>query len=115
MPDIDPPSLHQLDPLQTSLNPSSLSLSKPNAVSATAPPLKPSKASSASASQRVDIEPIYTNLKAAIGEHWAAYKEAVGKYVIGTFKTIPRNSKSIPLPKPQPPTLPNYQFRRLRQ
>ncbi|KAB2579992.1 hypothetical protein BFW01_g5496 [Lasiodiplodia theobromae] len=32
---------------------------------------------------RIDIEPLYTALKAQIGEHWAAYKEAISLFVLG--------------------------------
>ena len=83
MPDIDPASLHRPDTLQTSLNPSALSLSKPNALSTTAPAPKASKVAVATGPQRVDIEPIYTSLKAAIGERWLDYKKALGKFIIG--------------------------------
>ncbi|KAF2147407.1 uncharacterized protein K452DRAFT_217310 [Aplosporella prunicola CBS 121167] len=34
-------------------------------------------------SPRIDIEPLYTALKAQIGEHWGAYKEAVSLFVLG--------------------------------
>lgn len=32
---------------------------------------------------RLDLEPIYTELKAAIGEHWAEYKQAVALFLLG--------------------------------
>lgn len=32
---------------------------------------------------RVDVEPIYTALKASIGDHWATYKDAVSRFVLG--------------------------------
>ena len=33
--------------------------------------------------QRLDLESLYTNLKSAIGEYWAEYKEAVNLFVLG--------------------------------
>ena len=88
MPDIDPTSLHQPESIQTSLNPSALSLTKPNAISTTAPAPKTSKTITALGPQRVDIEPIYTSLKAAIGENWLEYKKAIGKFVIGAYSSL---------------------------
>ena len=32
---------------------------------------------------RVNLEPIYTQLKAALGEHWAEYKTAVNAFILG--------------------------------
>lgn len=32
---------------------------------------------------RVDLEPIYTQLKAALGDGWAEYKVAVNAFVLG--------------------------------
>jgi hypothetical protein len=33
--------------------------------------------------QRIDLEPLYTALKATIGENWAAYKEAISLFILG--------------------------------
>jgi hypothetical protein len=33
---------------------------------------------------RIDLEPIYTALKLAIGEHWQLYKATVAEFVMGT-------------------------------
>ena len=82
MPDIDPSALNRPEPIQTSLNPSSLSLSKPNGISAPLPASKAAKTVTTGL-QRIDLEPIYTSLKAAAGEHWVGYKEAIGRFVIG--------------------------------
>ncbi|KAL9103305.1 MAG: hypothetical protein Q9163_001647 [Psora crenata] len=84
MPDIDPSALNRPDPTQTSLNPSNLSISKPNGVPVPAPASKAAKAVNTGL-QRFDLEPVYTSLKAAIGEHWAGYKEAVGRFVLDHF------------------------------
>jgi transcriptional coactivator HFI1/ADA1 len=73
-----------------SLDPSALTVIAP-------PPLTPlvSKANGVSSQSaqkaakpvstapRVDLEPLYTSLKASIGEFWAEYKEAIGLFVIG--------------------------------
>lgn len=32
---------------------------------------------------RVDLEPIYTQLKAALGDQWADYKAAINAFVLG--------------------------------
>lgn len=34
---------------------------------------------------RVDLEPIYTQLKAALGDHWADYKAAISAFILGNF------------------------------
>lgn len=34
---------------------------------------------------RLDLEPIYTELKAAIGDNWAEYKEAITLFLLGTL------------------------------
>lgn len=36
---------------------------------------------------RLDFEPIYTELKLAVGEHWVEYKEAVTLFLLGTCLT----------------------------
>ena len=35
---------------------------------------------------RIDLEPLYTALKGAIGENWATYKEAVSSFMMGKFR-----------------------------
>ena len=37
---------------------------------------------------RVDLEPIYTQLKGALGDHWADYKVAVNNFVCGMCRVI---------------------------
>ncbi|TKA65482.1 hypothetical protein B0A49_09244 [Cryomyces minteri] len=32
---------------------------------------------------RIDVEPLYTALKAQIGEHWATYKDAISHFILG--------------------------------
>jgi hypothetical protein len=69
--------LHSSPPPQT-MNPRA-SLS---AVSSA--PLQKSKLPTAiTAAPRVDVEPIYTQLKGMIGENWQLYKQTVAEFVIG--------------------------------
>jgi len=76
MPDIDPAAL-----------------SRPSGISTT--PILPPKTISSSATSapkiskvnhipaRIDLEPLYTALKQAIGEHWGTYKESISLFVMG--------------------------------
>jgi len=76
MPDIDPAAL-----------------SRPSGISTT--PILPPKTIGASAQSvpkvsksnhvpaRIDLEPLYTALKLAIGEHWGTYKESISLFVMG--------------------------------
>ena len=51
-----------------------------------APPQVTQKSSKALISvARLDLEPIYTELKAAIGEKWAEYKEATALFLLGMY------------------------------
>lgn len=85
MPDIDPAALSRSDSIITA-HPSSLSLKQVNSV--TAPPSQ--KASkSVSTAQRIDLEPLYTSLKAAIGNNWGKYKEAISLFVLGMLGKLP--------------------------
>ena len=79
MPDIDPAALIQSESVATA-NPLSLSIKQPNGASAI-PSQKPSK--QVNTAQRIDLEPLYTSLKAAIGDNWGNYKEAISLYVLG--------------------------------
>lgn len=68
-------------------------LSRPDAAS-TAIASSKTAAAGASATQkttkalisvpRLDLEPIYTELKAAIGDNWAEYKQSTGLFLLGT-------------------------------
>ena len=86
MPDIDPAALSRLDSVATA-NPSALSLSKINGVSAL-PVQKATK--TVSTAQRIDLEPLYTSLKAAIADNWGKYKEAISLFVLGRFMAFVR-------------------------
>ena len=40
--------------------------------------------------QRVDLEPLMTSLKRAIGDNWQKYREAVGLFMLGMSKASAR-------------------------
>ena len=79
MPDINPAALSRPDAITTA-NPASLSLSKANGVSV---PSTQKALKTISTAQRIDLEPLYTSLKAAIGDNWGGYKEAISLFVLG--------------------------------
>ena len=79
MPDIDPAALSRSDSVSAAF-PGTLSLKQPNGISAL-PSQKAVK--TVSAAQRIDLEPHYTSLKAAIGENFAKYKEAICLFILG--------------------------------
>lgn len=79
MPNIDPAALSRSE---TFTQPTSLSLgtSKPNGASIA---LTVKTIRTTATAQRIDLEPLYTSLKAAIGDNWTQYKEAVSLYILG--------------------------------
>ena len=79
MPDIDPAALSRSDSISATF-PGTLSIKQPNGVSAL-PSQKTVK--TVNATQRIDLEPYYTSLKAAIGENFAKYKEAICLFILG--------------------------------
>ena len=79
MPDIDPAALTRSDSFVQPLAPSSLT-SKLNGINT----LATQKAAKAVTTvQRIDLEPLYANLKGSIGDHWPEYKEAISLFVLG--------------------------------
>ena len=81
MPDIDPAALSRSDSISAAF-PGALSLKQPNGI----PALSSQKAiKTVNAAQRIDLEPYYTSLKAAIGENFAKYKEAICLFILGEF------------------------------
>jgi transcriptional coactivator HFI1/ADA1 len=76
MPDIDPAALSRPANLSTPvLSTKTLNITAPGSV-------KISK--SQTIPQRIDLEPLYTALKAVIiPEHWVTYKEATTEFLIG--------------------------------
>ena len=81
MPDIDPAALSRSDSV-TIANPSSLSLKQVDGVAALPSQKTPKTVTSA---QRIDLEPLYTSLKAAIGDNWGTYKDALSLFILGKF------------------------------
>lgn len=80
MPDIDPAALSRSDTISQPIN-TSLTNSKLNGAIV---PLTLKTTKSPNTAQRIDLEPLYTSLKAAIGEHWGNYKEALSLFLLGT-------------------------------
>ncbi len=83
MPDIDPAALSRSDSIsQPTLTP--LTTTKLNGASV---PSSQKTTKPTNSAQRIDLEPLYTALKAAIGDSWGTYKEAVNLLAIGTSFT----------------------------
>jgi transcriptional coactivator HFI1/ADA1 len=77
--DIDPTALSRPAISTTPILP-------PKPISSTAPTLtKSSSKISGHVPQRIDLEPLYTALKLAIGEHWGTYKESISLFVMGQY------------------------------
>ena len=70
------------------MNPADLTLNtSPNLVSKAIPTALPiTQRNGKIPVPRVDLEPIYTQLKAALGDQWADYKAAVNNFVCGTYE-----------------------------
>ncbi|KAL8938822.1 MAG: hypothetical protein Q9211_003032 [Gyalolechia sp. 1 TL-2023] len=79
MPDIDPAALSRSDSIIPSI-PHPLNLSKLNGPSQ---PFSTKAQKPTHAAQRIDLEPLYTNLKAAIGDNWARYKDTISLFILG--------------------------------
>jgi hypothetical protein len=76
MPDIDPAALSRPSISTTPILP-------PKTISASAP-IVPKVSKSSHVPPRIDLEPLYTALKSAIGEHWGTYKESISLFVMGS-------------------------------
>lgn len=78
MPDIDPAALSRPANLSTPvITTKTLNLSGAGTVKISKSQVIP---------QRIDLEPLYTALKAAISpEHWLPYKEAATEFLIGIY------------------------------
>ena len=83
--------------LEVNINPSALSgradSTAPNGKDGTPAPSRPPPLSTGTNQKsnkppqvipRVDIEPLYTSLKSAIGDNWATYKDGVSRFILGT-------------------------------
>lgn len=80
MPAIDPAALSRPDSIS---QPSTALSIKKDIANASLPAPKALKSSVIA--PRIDLENIYTNLKAAVGEGWSVYKETMGLFVAGMF------------------------------
>lgn len=74
--DIDPTALSRPAISTTPILP-------PKTISSSVPAVPKSSSKAGHVPQRIDLEPLYTALKIAIGEHWATYKEAISLFVMG--------------------------------
>ena len=90
MPDIDPAALSRSDSISSAF-PGTLSLKQPNVVSAL--PLQKA-IKTVNPAQRIDLEPYYASLKAAVGDNFAKYKEAISLFILGEpfLQAIPARS-----------------------
>jgi transcriptional coactivator HFI1/ADA1 len=80
MPDIDPAALSR----------PSISLSTPilstKSITVSAPGSQKATKTSQLIPARIDLEPLYTALKLAIGlEQWVKYKDATGEFLLGMY------------------------------
>jgi transcriptional coactivator HFI1/ADA1 len=78
MPDIDPAALALSRSGSISINPLVTTKSL-----ATSTPSSQKQSKTHSIAARIDLEPLYTGLKGAVGEGWGIYKEAIGLFLLG--------------------------------
>ena len=74
------------------MNPADLSLTiSPSLTKATPAPLAPTAKNNVPPAKekiaRIDLEPVYTALKAALGDAWPEYKRALSDFVLGALLT----------------------------
>lgn len=77
MPDIDPAALSRPAISTTPILP-------PKTISSAAS-ITPKVAKISAVPPRIDLEPLYTALKQAIGEQWGTYKESISLFVMGMY------------------------------
>jgi transcriptional coactivator HFI1/ADA1 len=80
MPDIDPAALSRPSISTTPILP-------PKTINASASNV-PKVSKSNHVPPRIDLEPLYTALKSAIGEHWGTYKAAISLFVMGSYISL---------------------------
>lgn len=83
MVDIDPAALSRSDTIP---QPTSTSLSSSKAHASASLTVKTTKV--LNTAQRIDLEPLYTSLKAAIGDNWGKYKEAISFFILGMSRAF---------------------------
>lgn len=73
-----------IDPAALSRAMSTTPILPPKTIGASAPGIvKPSKA--LHVPPRIDLEPLYMALKAAVGDNWGSYKESISLFVMGMY------------------------------
>ncbi|TKX20067.1 SAGA-type complex-like protein [Elsinoe australis] len=99
--DLTLPALDSTPPLSAKTLPGSATLAGKNAKLPLSAP-------------RIDTEPIYTQLKAAIGDNWSDYKNALSSFLLGklnqtelTHILLPILTPPVPTPSPSPRHLHN--------
>lgn len=75
----------QIDPAALSRPDSAATTITSSKGSATSAPALQKSTKALIAVPRLDLEPVYTELKAAIADHWAEYKEATTLFLLGEF------------------------------
>ncbi|KAK3707067.1 hypothetical protein LTR37_012399 [Vermiconidia calcicola] len=86
------------------MNPADLTLNTSSTITSKPIPA-PLSLTQKTAVPRVDIEPIYTQLKGALGDQWADYKAAVNAFVLGTLNQSELTWLLSPLLSPAPSVL----------
>lgn len=76
---LDPSTLFAAPPPPSSL------ASRANGTGTSSPAAKAGALKQPATAPRVDLEPLYTALKASISEYWAEYKDAVALFVLGEY------------------------------
>lgn len=81
MPDIDPAALSRgangsISSSTPIMSTKTLSMSAPGSLKV---------AKSGHVPPRIDLEPLYTALKLAIGDYWGTYKDAISLFVMGEY------------------------------
>ncbi|RAL07575.1 WD40 repeat-like protein [Aspergillus homomorphus CBS 101889] len=82
---IDPAALSRSDSASAAITPSKGSAPSASALQKSTKPLN--------AVPRLDLEPVYTELKAAIGDHWSEYKEATALFLLGQLNQSELSSR----------------------
>ena len=76
--DIDPTALSRPGISTTPILP-------PKTINSSAPSVPKTSSKTGYVPQRIDLEPLYTALKVAIGDHWGTYKESISLFVMGKY------------------------------
>jgi len=91
MPDGDLEPLTRSETVATDVSLSSIGLTKVQSST----PASQKSGKPTQAAPRVDFEPLYTALKAAIGDHWNTYKDAVSQFALGKLYGTSSRERSL--------------------